>query len=72
MNISLMNFAIMLLILIGLFTACGGIFDWKWFIGHWKSRLFVNMFGHRGARVFYILFGFTIAGIGFYWFIQRL
>ena len=53
-----------ILILIGLFTVAGGVFDWDWFIGHWKARLFVKMFGHNGARIFYIVFGLTIAGVG--------
>ena len=52
------------LILVGIFTVAGGVFDWDWFMGHWKSRLFVKMFGRRGARLFYIVLGLVIAGTG--------
>ena len=55
-----------ILILIGLFTAAGGIFGWDWFMGHWKSRFFVARFGKTGARFFYIVFGLAIVGLG-YW-----
>ena len=55
-----------ILILIGLFTIAGGIFDWEWFLGHWKARLFVKLFGHTGARIFYIVFGLTIMGVGYF------
>jgi hypothetical protein len=55
-----------LLILIGLFTAAGGVFGWDWFLRHWKSRLFVEKFGKVGARVFYVVFGLAIVGVGFF------
>jgi hypothetical protein len=53
-----------LLISVGLFTVAGGVFGWEWFLGHWKSRLFVKMFGRNGARAFYIIFGLAVAGLG--------
>ena len=56
-----------LLILVGLFTVAGGVFGWEWFIGHWKSRLFVKMLGYNGTRVFYIIFGIIIVGAGYFW-----
>jgi hypothetical protein len=59
-----MNLAQIILILIGLFTAAGGVFGWDWFIGHWRARLFVKLFGYNGARIFYVVFGFVIVGIG--------
>ena len=55
-------------ILIGLFTLAGAYFNWDWFMGHWKSRIFVKILGDNGARLFYIVFGVVIAGMGYFLF----
>jgi hypothetical protein len=52
---------------VGIFSIAGGVFDWDWFLGHWKSRLFLKLFGRRGARIFYIVLGLCIAGFGTFW-----
>ena len=62
-----MSVSQIVLILVGLFTIAGGTFDWDWFMGHWKARLFLKIFGRNGARVFYIIFGLCIAGLGAFW-----
>jgi hypothetical protein len=51
---------------VGFFTVAGGVFDWEWFMGHWKSRLFVKLFGRNGARVFYIALGLGVSAVGVY------
>lgn len=61
-----MSLVQVIIILIGLFTAAGGVFGWDWFLGHWKSRLFVEKFGSAGARVFYIIFGLAIICLGYF------
>jgi hypothetical protein len=48
----------------GLFSMAGGIFGWEWFLNSRKARLWVKLFGQGGARVFYVLLGLGIAGLG--------
>jgi hypothetical protein len=54
-----------LLVAIGAFAALGGIKNWDWFMNNRRARLFVTILGRDGARVFYVLLGLFIAGIGF-------
>ena len=42
---------------VGVFTICGAVFDWDFFMENRRARLFVWMFGRNGARVFYALLG---------------
>jgi len=51
-------------ILIGVFSAVGGIMDWDWFIDNYRSRTMVNALGRRGARIFYVLVGIATIGFG--------
>jgi len=53
-----------LVIVAGLFSAAGGIFGWQWFLNSRKARLWVRMLGPGGARVFYVLLGLAITGLG--------
>ncbi len=55
------------LILVGLFTIAGAVFNWDWFMGHWKARLFVHLFGRNGARCFYGILGLVIVVLGGSW-----
>jgi hypothetical protein len=48
----------------GLFSVAGGIFGWEWFLNNRKARLWVKLFGRGGARVFYVVLGLVIAGLG--------
>lgn len=50
------------LVAIGLFTVCGALFDWSWFMGNRRARLFVALFGRGGARVVYGLIGGAMLG----------
>lgn len=53
-----------LLVAAGLFSMAGGIFNWGWFMNSGRARLFVKLFSRTGARIFYVILGFVIAGAG--------
>ena len=42
-------------VLAGLFSAIGAIGNWDWFMESRKARIWIKLFGRRGARVFYII-----------------
>ncbi|EAZ92987.1 immunity 17 family protein [Crocosphaera chwakensis] len=48
------------LILAGLFSLCGAIFNWNWYMNHRKARFIVKILGRAGARIFY-----GVLGLGF-------
>lgn len=48
----------------GLFSLCGAVCDWEWFMTHRKASFFVSVFGRIGARIFYALFGAGLAILG--------
>ena len=41
----------------GVFSICGGVFDWDWFMDHRKAQFFVGLLGRTGTRIFYIPVG---------------
>jgi len=51
-------------VLAGLFSFAGAVFDWDWFMTHYRARLFVGLLGRNGARVLYALFGIFLAALG--------
>ena len=53
-----------LLVFAGVFSVAGGAMDWDWFMNSRRAALFVKLLGRNGARVFYIILGVSIAGIG--------
>ena len=59
-----MNFQGLLLIVVGLFSICGALFDWDWFMNHPKARFFNGIWGRQGTRIFYGALGVAIAVIG--------
>jgi hypothetical protein len=44
----------------GIFTFCGGLFNWDWFMLNRRARLIVRIFGRGGARIFYMVLGVAI------------
>ena len=50
--------------LIGVFAVIGAVCDWSWFFESHKAKSFVKLFGRGGARVFYVLLGFFLFGLG--------
>jgi hypothetical protein len=59
-----MNLIGLLLVAAGIFTICGGAFDWDFFMDSRKARFFVSLFGRTGARVFYCVLGLVIIVLG--------
>ena len=54
----------LVLVAAGLFSICGAVFDWDWFINSYKARLFVALLGRNGARIFYGILGLIIVVLG--------
>lgn len=48
----------------GLFSICGALFDWDFFINSRKARIFVSLFGRGGARIFYGGLGLFLVVLG--------
>jgi hypothetical protein len=59
-----MNPGGLFLVAAGVFSICGAVFDWDWFINSSKARFFVAILGRGGARIFYALLGIVIAVFG--------
>ena len=59
-----MNPTGLVLLLTGLFSLCGAVFDWEWFINSRRGRRLVDSMGRNGARRFYGLVGFGTALFG--------
>jgi hypothetical protein len=55
----------MIIIFGGIFTIICAAADFNWFMNNHKARLFVNLFGRDGARLFYILLGGVLITLGF-------
>jgi hypothetical protein len=54
----------LLLVLAGLFSIAGGVFNWEWFMTCRKAGTVVKFLGRGGARVFYCLLGSAITILG--------
>ena len=52
------------LVVAGLFSVVGAVFDWAWFMAARRARLLVAVLTRTGARVFYALLGGALAGGG--------
>jgi hypothetical protein len=48
----------------GLFSICGGVFDWDFYMNNRKARFIVGIFGRSGARIFYVLLGLALVVLG--------
>ena len=59
-----MNPVGLVLVAAGIFSICGAIFDWDWFINSRKAQIWVTLFGRTGARIFYGILGVIICVIG--------
>jgi len=59
-----MNLWGLFFIAIGIFSLCGALFDWDWFMDARKARFIVKIFGRNGARIFYSLLGTGLAVLG--------
>lgn len=52
------------LIVAGLFSVVCAAMDFDWFMNNHKTWLIKKAFGRHGARIFYIVLGLAIAGLG--------
>lgn len=59
-----MNLAGMILLGAGVFSVCGAVCDWDWFINSRKARAMVALLGRNGARAFYGLLGAVLSVVG--------
>ena len=56
--------AALIMVAIGAFALAGAIFDWDWFMNHYKARIIVKLLTRTGARIFYGIFGCVIIILG--------
>jgi len=54
------------LVVAGLFTVCGAVFNWDFFMNSFKSRFWVKILGRTNARIFYGILGIAIMVWGLY------
>ena len=53
-----------LLVGIGLFSILGGVMNWEWYMNNRRAQGIIKLFGRSGARIFYVLLGLALAGVG--------
>ena len=44
----------------GAFSILASIFNWDFFFENRKARIFVNLFGRKGSRIFYSVLGLLL------------
>lgn len=49
-----------IIILSGMFSILGSVFNWDFFFNSRKARTFVNLIGRNGARIFYAVLGIVL------------
>ena len=59
-----MNWVGLLFLAAGGFSIVGAVQDWDWFLQSRKARLFVNLMGRKGARIFYGILGLALVALG--------
>jgi hypothetical protein len=50
----------------GLFVVSASVLDWDWFFNNSKAMFFVNLWGRRGARLFYLVLGVVLLLLSYY------
>ena len=48
----------------GALVITAGIFQWKWFMNTRRAKFFLNKFGEKGVRIFYIISGSIVMILG--------
>ena len=54
----------LLVVATGLFSIAGAVFNWDWYMNHYKARFIVKILGRIGARLLHGLFGGGLAIVG--------
>ncbi len=49
---------------VGAFSASCAVANFDWFMNHRKARFIARIFGKNGARIFYVLLGVGLVGLG--------
>jgi hypothetical protein len=52
------------LVIAGTVTLAGAVMNWDWFMKSRRAKLFVDIMGPKGARVFYGMLGFLMIAMG--------
>ena len=50
---------------VGLFAIISSLADWDYFFNSRKAQFFLNLFGRKGTRIFYSVFGAGLFIVGF-------
>jgi small neutral amino acid transporter SnatA (MarC family) len=53
-----------LFILVGLLSAAASYFNWDWYFNNYRARFLVKIIGRKGARIFYMVLGLFLVGLG--------
>ncbi|MFZ2958861.1 MAG: Imm17 family immunity protein [Candidatus Ozemobacteraceae bacterium] len=53
-----------LFVAIGIFSICGAIFEWNFFMNHRKAQFLINLVGKTATRVFYGALGILLTIMG--------
>ena len=56
--------ACILFILVGLLSVAASYFNWDWYFNNYRARFFVKTIGRKGARIFYMVLGLFLVGLG--------
>ena len=59
-----MNYSHFILIALGLFLIAAGALDWRWFMEFGNQRRMEALMGRNGARIFTVVIGVILAGLG--------
>ena len=50
--------------ILGLLVVCGAIFNWSWITEDPRAHFISSLLGRTGMRIFYVLLGLFITGLG--------
>ena len=53
-----------LFILVGLLSVAASYFNWDWYFNNYRARFLVKTIGRKGARIFYMVLGLFLVGLG--------
>lgn len=53
-----------LFILVGLLSVAASHFNWDWYFNNYRARFLVKTIGRKGARIFYMVLGLFLVGLG--------
>jgi hypothetical protein len=60
------NTQYVLSIFLGIFLILAGVMAWPWFMDQYLARFLIELIGHRGTRISYVVVGgfAVVTGIG--------